>query len=313
MAYAGQIIRNPVSGEQIEFLRTAADTDGELLELNLSVAPDGKVPGMHVHPHQEERFEVLEGKMRFRMGLKTIEAGPGDVVTVPAGKAHKFANAGDEVAVARVQVTPALEMERLLETAVELAEEGRVMRSGMPKPLELALFVGEFKREVRGPGSPGALQRAMLAPLASIARMRGYGKRYPAAPRRNGVGVDRARPPRSHSPTGAGPQFAGPLRSGAAVACRWLAALAGLTRPSARTLVAAIDPGAAIEQESSPRRRRARRARRRPRGSRRRRIRSGRRRRSRRRVSHPGRSGCHRAGDRRRRRRRVRSAPVSRR
>jgi mannose-6-phosphate isomerase-like protein (cupin superfamily) len=182
MAYAGQIINNPVSGEEIEFIRTAADTDGELLELELRLTPDGKVPGAHVHPHQEERFEVLEGRMRFRMGLKTIEAGPGDVVTVPAGKIHKFANADDTTAVVNVQVTPALEMERLLETTAQLAEEGRVLRSGMPRPLELALFVREFKDEVRGPGSPGALQRAALAPLAAIARLRGLNERY--APRR---------------------------------------------------------------------------------------------------------------------------------
>ncbi len=53
----------------------------------------------------------------------------------------------------------------------------------MPKPLELALFVSEFRREVRGPGSPGWLQRASLAPLAFIARRRGRAERYvPAQP-----------------------------------------------------------------------------------------------------------------------------------
>ena len=67
---------------------------------------------MHVHPKQEERFEVIAGKMEFRMGLKKIEAGPGDVVTVPMGKAHKFADAGETTAVVRATVTPALEMER---------------------------------------------------------------------------------------------------------------------------------------------------------------------------------------------------------
>jgi quercetin dioxygenase-like cupin family protein len=178
MAYAGQIIDNPVSGERIIFNRTSADTNGEYLEIELQLAPDGQVPGMHVHPEQEERFEVLEGRMEFRMGLKKIEAGPGDVVTVPAGKAHKFSNPGDDTAVARVTVTPALEMERLFETTVALAEEGRVMKSGMPKPLDLALFVREFKREVRAPFSPGALQRGMLAPLAKLASIRGHGRRY---------------------------------------------------------------------------------------------------------------------------------------
>jgi mannose-6-phosphate isomerase-like protein (cupin superfamily) len=181
MAYAGQILDNPVSGERIVFRATAGDTGGEHLEFDLHVAPGGKVPGKHVHPEQEERFEVLEGTMRFVMGLRAVEAGPGDVVTVPAGTAHKFANAGDRTAVARVTVTPALEMERLLETAVALAREGRVMANGMPSPLHLALFVREFRREVRGPFGPGPLQRAMLAPLAGIARARGHARRYEPA------------------------------------------------------------------------------------------------------------------------------------
>ena len=178
MAYRGQTIENPLSGETITFRETAADTGGEYLEIELRLAPGGKVPGRHVHPEQEERFEVLAGRMRFRMGLRTIEARPGDVVTVPAGKVHRFTNAGDEVAVARITVTPALEMERLFETTVALAEDGRVMATGMPKPLDLALFVREFKREVRGPYSPGFLQRALLAPLAWLATKRGYGARY---------------------------------------------------------------------------------------------------------------------------------------
>jgi hypothetical protein len=78
----------------------------------------------------------------------------------------------------RVQVRPALEMERLFETAISLAEEGRVTSKGMPKPLELALFVCEFKDEVRGPGTPGWAQCAALAPLAWIARRRGRHERY---------------------------------------------------------------------------------------------------------------------------------------
>ena len=178
MAYAGQIIDNPQSGERIIFKRTAADTNGEYLEIELQLAPDGKVPGMHVHPEQEERFEVLAGRMAFRMGLRKIEAGPGDVVTVPKGKAHKFMNAGDTTAVVKVTVTPALEMERLFETTAELAQDGRVLKSGMPKPLDLALFVNRFKREVRGPYSPGWLQRAALAPLTWIAKLRGHDRRY---------------------------------------------------------------------------------------------------------------------------------------
>jgi quercetin dioxygenase-like cupin family protein len=182
MAYAGQVIENPVSGERITFRRTAADTDGELLEFDIELTPDGAVPGMHVHPAQEERFEVHSGSVRFQKGLRRVTAEAGDVVVVEPGKAHKFENVGGEAAVMRVQVRPALEMERLFETAVSLAEEGRVTSKGMPKPLDLALFVRRFKDEVRGPGTPGWAQRAALAPLAWIARRRGRDEHY-ATPR----------------------------------------------------------------------------------------------------------------------------------
>ena len=183
MAYAGQTIENPVSGERITFIKTAADTDGEHLEIDVELTPDGHVPGMHVHPAQEERFEILSGGVRFRKGVKKIDAEAGDVVVVEPGKAHKFENRGEEGAVMRVRVTPALEMERLFETAVALAEDGRVTKKGMPKPLDLALFVSEFRDEVRGPGSPGWIQRASLAPLAFLAKRRGRAERYaPAAP-----------------------------------------------------------------------------------------------------------------------------------
>jgi len=181
MAYTGQTISNPVSGEQITFLQTAADTDGEKLEFELALSPDGHVPGAHVHPEQEERFHVLEGTMKFRMGLRRITAQAGDTVVVPAGRVHRFANGADSTARCRVEVVPALDMEQLLETTVELALEGNVTRKGMPKPLHLALFVRRFAREVRAPFPPAWAVRALMAPLAALASRRGHGERYATA------------------------------------------------------------------------------------------------------------------------------------
>ena len=90
MALSGQVLDNPISGERITFRKTAADTDGELLAIDLELTPDGHVPGAHVHPHQEERFEVLSGVMQFRRGLKTVFAGAGDIVVVPPGTVHRL-------------------------------------------------------------------------------------------------------------------------------------------------------------------------------------------------------------------------------
>jgi quercetin dioxygenase-like cupin family protein len=174
MAVPGQTLVNPASGERITFRATAAETNGELVAIDLELPPGGRVPGpLHLHPLQEERFEVVEGTMRFRLRRDRIVAGPGEVVVVPPRAPHDFANHGDRPALVRVEIRPALEMERLFETAVALAEQGRTMLGGIPKPLELALFTREFEQEVQTAVAPRWLQRLALAPLAWLARRRG--------------------------------------------------------------------------------------------------------------------------------------------
>ena len=173
MAYTGQTISNAASGERITFRQTAADTRGELLAIDLELPAGRRVPGgQHIHAKQEERFEVVTGTMRFRMGSTRVVAGPGEVVVVPAGQRHDFANVGDDDALVRVEVRPALRMEQLFETAVGLAEAGRTMLGGIPRPLDLALFTEEFEDEVQAAFPPRWLQRAVLVPLAWVARRR---------------------------------------------------------------------------------------------------------------------------------------------
>lgn len=178
MAFAGQILDNPISGERITFRKTAADTGGELLAIDLELSPDGHVPRAHVHPVQEERFAIVKGTMRFQKGLKMITARAGDTVVVPPGTVHRFENASNSPAHASVEVRPALRMEELFETAVALAREGRTTASGMPHPLDLALFMREFDAEVRAPFVPAAAVRTVMAPLAWLARRGGLDSRY---------------------------------------------------------------------------------------------------------------------------------------
>src|SRR3712207_909537 len=102
VAYAGQTLENPVTGERITFRKTAAETNGEYVEIDLVLAPDGAVPGTHVHPKQVEVFTVMSGRMKFRLGMKMVYAGPGETVVVPKGAVHNFANDGDEPAHVRV-------------------------------------------------------------------------------------------------------------------------------------------------------------------------------------------------------------------
>src|SRR5260370_40477234 len=108
MAFTGQILENPISGERFIFSQTAADTGGELVAVEFHVHPDGKVPGAHVHPVQEERFEVVSGVMKFKLGRKLVTAGPGETLGVPRGAPPKVAKAGAETGGARVGGGPAV-------------------------------------------------------------------------------------------------------------------------------------------------------------------------------------------------------------
>ena len=62
MARAGQEIEG--YGMRLRLVRTAAETEGELLEMEATYEGTGGLPPEHEHPNQAEHFEVLEGTMR---------------------------------------------------------------------------------------------------------------------------------------------------------------------------------------------------------------------------------------------------------
>jgi quercetin dioxygenase-like cupin family protein len=54
----------------------------------------GQGPQLHRHPY-EETFICLEGEATFEADGETTVVGPGHIVVVPAGAAHRFQNTGD--------------------------------------------------------------------------------------------------------------------------------------------------------------------------------------------------------------------------
>jgi quercetin dioxygenase-like cupin family protein len=178
---AGDTIENPVTGERILFRKTSRETDGESVVIEAFVRPDGAVAMPHVHPYQEERFEILRGTVAFKVAGETTLAGPGRRMTVPAGTPHQFWNAGDDEAHFVCEVRPALQFEQLLETMFALAEDGKTNSKGMPNPLRLAVIAREHFDTVRLPLVPAFLQRFALALGAPLGRLVGYGPTYESA------------------------------------------------------------------------------------------------------------------------------------
>jgi quercetin dioxygenase-like cupin family protein len=176
--HAGDTIENPVTGERLVFRKTSAETNGEAVVLECFVQPTGFVATAHVHPGQDERFEVLKGKVGFKLDGQEIVAHAGDRIRVPAGTSYRFWNAGDEEAHFVCEVRPALQFEQLIETMFGLAADGKTNRKGMPNPLRLAVIANDHFDTVRLPFPPAIVQRIGLALGAPLGRLLGYRATY---------------------------------------------------------------------------------------------------------------------------------------
>jgi quercetin dioxygenase-like cupin family protein len=159
-----RVLENPRTGERIVIRQSGADTNGELLAFDVFLQPGGHVPAGHVHPRQEERFSVIEGHVRFRVGARTILACAGDSLVVAPGTPHWFGNRGRSVAHLRVEVRPALRIEELFATAVRGSLAGAA--GGWAQLLDLVLIPLDFQRELAIPNVPAGLVTRLLVPLA---------------------------------------------------------------------------------------------------------------------------------------------------
>jgi quercetin dioxygenase-like cupin family protein len=174
----GNTIENPVTREWLTFLHRS----DELLELELVFAPGGFVPAMHVHPNQEERFEVLAGSPLFRIGASERICAPGDTLVVPRGTAHRFWNDGPDDARVRIELRPALRMEEVLRESARLGRAGKLNRRGLPDPLRGAVLAREYAAELAPAPDPRILLtrlpprllQAALVPLAALGHVLGY-------------------------------------------------------------------------------------------------------------------------------------------
>jgi quercetin dioxygenase-like cupin family protein len=182
MIRAGDTIENPVTGERLVFKKTSAETNGEYVLFECFVKPSGFVAAAHVHPLQEERFEVLDGSVSFRIDGQMLTASPGEVVLVAAGRKHQFWNAGDEEVRFACEVRPALQFEQLIDTMFSLAQAGKTNKKGMPNPLRLAVIAQAHFDTVRLPFPPVWMQRIGLALGAPLGRLLGYGATFEFEP-----------------------------------------------------------------------------------------------------------------------------------
>jgi quercetin dioxygenase-like cupin family protein len=173
VAAGGDVLENPVTGERAVFRRTAAETGGEALEYDLFFRPQGFVVKEHLHPSQDERHEVVDGRLGLVLEGEERVLEPGDVVVVKAGTPHRLFPVDEGQVQVRFELRPALRTQELLELFFRLAREGKVSKKGNPGLLELAVIAREYEPEGYATKPPLGVQRAIFGPLAALARLLG--------------------------------------------------------------------------------------------------------------------------------------------
>ena len=174
MAHKGKEIRNPKTGQIIQFVQTQADTNGQLLELITTYEAHSKEPIAHYHPHQDEYFEVLQGELSIRLGgnLQTLQ--PGDKIHIKKNTVHSMWNATDDKTVASWKTIPAMDTEYLLELNTGLASDGKTNAEGVPGLLQVALMMNHFDHVFRLAKPPFAVQKIVFGLLTPFALLLGY-------------------------------------------------------------------------------------------------------------------------------------------
>jgi quercetin dioxygenase-like cupin family protein len=148
MARPGEAVYHPAFAVRLRFLQTAAKTNGELLQVEVTLPPGFLMPE-HVHPTQEERHEVLSGTLRARIGGQQRDYKAGERVVGPPGVPHAWRNPSDHDDLRIVsEHRPVLHMEQMLEVGSQIARDVSNHKKAVLKhALRAAVLLNDVKSD----------------------------------------------------------------------------------------------------------------------------------------------------------------------
>ncbi len=178
MAFKNKTIHNPKTRQDIKFLQTGKDTNGQLLEMEATFNEHSKEPAAHYHPYQVEDFTVLSGELTVRIDGQLKVLKKGDTLHIPKNKVHSMWNNTNDKTIVNWKVQPAMNTDHLLETATGLANDGKTNEDGMPNILQVALMANKYADVFRLAKPPFAIQKLLFIILTPFAYLFGYKPTY---------------------------------------------------------------------------------------------------------------------------------------
>ena len=159
---------------------TIVEHSDELLAVEAEWAPSSMKPPVHLHPGQDERFEIRAGELSVHMDGTTHVVRAGESLEVPRGTVHKMWNAGDVPVEGRWEVRPALRTAEFF-ADVHASRAYRRNRHGALTLLGGGPILREYDDVFRLP-VPSAIALPVSGLLAALARLRGYPRPGASAP-----------------------------------------------------------------------------------------------------------------------------------
>jgi mannose-6-phosphate isomerase-like protein (cupin superfamily) len=156
--------------ESVTVIRSGEDA----LEVEAVYAAEGEPPPKHLHPSQDESFDVLEGGIAVRVDGEEHELQQGEGIDIPHGAVHQMWNPGLVEARVYWRTEPAGRTEQWFRAIDRLYREGRVGKNGEPGALAFAALLTEYDDVFRLAVGPKPIVQGALGILAPLGRARGY-------------------------------------------------------------------------------------------------------------------------------------------
>ena len=154
-------------------MKSAADTAGEYVEIEGTMLAHSDGPPIHIHPYQEETYQVVSGTADVFLNGRWHQVHAGESLTVPRGAPHTIKNEHDEDVRAMNWHRPAMRFEDFSRTFHRLATSGRI-KSLPPKDLSSLIYAAMLFTEYEDTQIVVKPPPFILRLLAFVGRRLGY-------------------------------------------------------------------------------------------------------------------------------------------
>lgn len=131
-----RVFYNPKVKDKVTVLKSADETKGEYILVEVELAPGGGTP-KHYHTSFDETFIPVEGTVGIDVGKKKFHLKGTEMATAKRNDIHRFYNPGDTTIRFNVRISPA--QNRFLESlciGYGLADDGMTNDKGIPKKFD---------------------------------------------------------------------------------------------------------------------------------------------------------------------------------